>query len=189
MSREHPLIAQYMSRFESALRRYGLPDWQGIAADLRSHIAEAESYGKPLASVLEAIGPADPLARAYAVELLLEHPPQNARAKSIGRFIKIAGLVLAGSFISFVVVTVLASFGLSFLLSGVVLLAVGALEAAGVPLAHVSTGGLAPIAIIAMGPIMLALGWGACWLLWRYVRAAAQALRKVLPRGGAMPAA
>jgi uncharacterized membrane protein len=188
VSQDNPVVVQYMSRFEAALRRYRLPEWQGIAADLRSHIAEAESYGKPLASVLEAIGPADALARAYAVELLM-HTPKDTRAQSITRYLKIAGLVIAGSFLSLLVVTFLGSIGLSFVLSGIVLLLVGGLEAAGVHLAHVSMGGLPPIAVIAMAPVALAIGWGASWLLWIYVRAAARALGRMLPRGEVRPAA
>src|SRR5688572_29011515 len=69
MSDQNPVIERYMASFEAALQRHDLPEWKEIGADLRSHIAEAQGYGKPLDEVLAALGPADTLARAYAVEL------------------------------------------------------------------------------------------------------------------------
>ncbi len=68
---QNPLIERYMQNFEGALRRYDLSEEKEIATDLRSHIDEALAYGKPLDDVLQALGPADVLARAYAVELKL----------------------------------------------------------------------------------------------------------------------
>jgi uncharacterized membrane protein len=171
-----------MSRFEAALRHYGVPEWPEIASDLKSHIAEAESYGKPPGDVLAALGPPDTLARAYAVELLMA-PPQDARAIAVMRFLKIAGVVIAGSFVSLVVTIMLGGFGLSFLLAGVILIIGGGLEAAGVHLSFVSTGGLPALAVMGLGPVALALGWAMSWLLWLYVRLAARALRRTLPGG------
>lgn len=173
-------IAQYMSRFEEALRRYGVPAWAEIAGDLKSHIAEAEGYGKPIADVMTALGSPDALARAYAVELLMA-PPRDARATAAARFIRISGVVIAGSFISLVVAITLGGFGLSFLLAGVILIIGGGLQAAGVYLPFVQTGGLPPLAVIALGPVALAVGWGMCCLLRLYIRMAARALRRTLP--------
>ena len=180
MTQADPAIAQYMSRFEAALRRYGLPEWAEISSDLRSHIDEAESFGKPVADVIAALGPPDALARAYAVELLMA-PPKNARATAVVRVLKIAGVVIAGSFISLIVAITLGGFGLSFLLAGVILFIGGGLKAAGVYLPFVSTGELPPLAVMALGPVALAVGWGICWLLWLYIRIAARALRGTLP--------
>ena len=185
MTQAEPAITQFMGRFEAALRHYGLPEWPEIASDLKSHIAEAESHGKPLADVMAALGSPDTLARAYAVELLMAPPPQDARAIAVMRFLRIAGVVIAGSFISLVVAITLGGFGLSFLLAGAILIIDGGLEAAGVHLPFVSTGGLPPLAVMALGPVALALGWGMSWLLWIYIRLAARALRRTLPGGPA----
>ena len=182
MTQVEPTIAHFMSRFEAALRHYGLPEWPEIANELKSHIAEAESCGKPLTDVLAALGSPDTLARAYAVELLMA-PPHDARAIAVMRFLKIASVVIAGSFISLVVAITLGGFGVSFLLAGVILIIGGGLEAAGVHLQFLSTGGLPPLAVIALGPVALALGWGMSWLLWLYIRLAARAWRRTLPGG------
>ena len=180
MSQEDPMIAQYMTRFQCALRRYSVPESAEIAADVRSHIAEALNYGKPLGAVVATLGPADTLARAYAVELLM-HEPRDARLRFVGRVLKILGLVIAGSFLSLIMVVTLGGLGLCFLLAGMILIVGGGLEALGVHLAHVQTGGLPPFVTMALGPVAFAIGWGFCWLLWRYVRTAARTLRKALP--------
>ncbi|MES1157183.1 MAG: hypothetical protein ABUL73_05330 [Alphaproteobacteria bacterium] len=180
MSQEDPMVAQYVTRLQNALRRYSVPESAEIVADVRSHIAEALNYGQPLGAVMTTLGPADTLARAYAVELLM-HEPKDARIEALLRFLKIMGFVIAGSFLSMIVAVTLGGFGLSFLLAGMILIVAGGLEALGVHLAHVHTGGLPPLVTIALGPVALAVGWGFCWLLWLYVRMAARALRKALP--------
>lgn len=177
---EHPAIARYMSRFEGTLKNYDLKEWSEIAIDLRSHINEAIGYGKPVDAVLEGLGPADTLARAYAVELLMQ-PPGDPRAKAATRFLKVAGLLIAGSFVTLIVATTLGSIGVSFILSGIVLIVIGGFEAAGVHLPHVRMGPLHPWGVIAIGPLMLVFGWGACWTLWAYLRFLARAVRKALP--------
>ncbi|HVY83596.1 MAG TPA: hypothetical protein VG943_00560 [Caulobacterales bacterium] len=186
---EDPMVTHYMARFESALRRYGVPEAQEIALDVRSHIAEALGYGRPLDSVMSTLGQPDALARAYAVELLM-HPPKDARVDAVMRFLRILALVIAGSFVSLIVATVLGAFGLSFLLAAIILLMGGVLEAFGVQLAHVHTGGLPPWAVIALSPVAGVVAWFFFWLLWLYVRAAARAVRRALPSSGiAKPAA
>ena len=180
MSQEDAKIARYMAGFEAMLRKHRVPEAGEITTDVRGHIAEALSYGKPLDEIMTTLGPADALARAYAVELLM-HAPKDSRGATALRVLAIIGLVIAGSLLSLVLVVALGGFGLSFLLAGMILIVCGGLEALGIHLAHVQTGGLAPWAVIALGPVALAIGWGFCWLLWLYVRAAAGAIRKALP--------
>lgn len=180
MSTENPLIERYMARFEAALRQHKLPEWADIASDLRSHIAEARSYGKTVGAVLEALGPAEALARAYAIELLM-HPPRDARGKAIARLFKIVSILIGGGFVSLIVATTLGSIGVSFVASGFIFFVVGGLEATGVHLPHVQMAGLPPLGVMAIGPVMFAIGCAACWGLWLYARFIARALRRALP--------
>ena len=73
----HPVIERYLRRFETAFDEFEVADRTEIVEELRNHIAEARAAGKPLDGVLEALGSADVLARAYAVELAL-HPRDPA---------------------------------------------------------------------------------------------------------------
>ena len=180
MTEENPLIARYMSRFEEALQIHKLREWRDIAADLRSHIAEAQGYGKPLDEVLAALGPADALARAYAVELTMN--PPNTRANLIMRWLKVAGMLAAGSFVSFIVVSFLGPIALAFTGSGIVIIVITAIEAAGVHLPNVQLAGLHPLLVMLLGPPMIAIGLGAGWLLWLHARFVVRVVRRSLPQ-------
>ena len=180
MSDQNLAIDHYLRRFEAALRHHRVPQPQEIASDVRSHIDEALGYGKPLDSVFAALGSADALARAYAVELLIP-APGGSRARAIGRMAQIAGLLAAGSFLSLIVIVTLGGFALSFLLAGVILVIGGGLEAVGVHLAHVEIHPLHPLLAVALGPVVFAAGWGMLWVLGAYMRLAIRALRRALP--------
>jgi hypothetical protein len=171
---------RYLSAFESALRRYGVPDWRDISDELRTQIAEGEASGRtfPLQSV--GLGAPDALARAYAVELLM-HPPRDVRMATAARFLKLAGLVAGGGFLSLVAIVTLGGLALSMAMAGTILIGGGALEAAGIHPSWLSTGNLAPWAVIALGPVALAIAWAMFWCLRAYLRAAGSALRRALP--------
>lgn len=179
MSDANPAIERYMTRFEAALQRFDLPEWREIGADLRSHIAEALDFGKPLDEVLQALGPADVLARAYAVELQLN--PRENRGR-IAQIVGVLGILAASGIATFIVVTALGSIAVAFVGSGMTLIAIGGLEAAGVHLPNVQLAGLHPLAVVAMGPVFLAIGFGAGWALWAYARALTRMLRNTLPK-------
>ena len=180
MTPSHPVVERYIERFAASLATFDCAEAPEIVRDLRGHIGEAVELGKPLDDVLAAIGPADTLARAYAVELELN--PRGARARQgFGRALKVTGIVAAASIVSLIVVSALGSIGLSFVFAGVVAIVVGALEAAGVHLPFVQTGGLSPWVFVATGPVMLALGAAALAGLSAYVRALTRTLRATLP--------
>ncbi len=181
MSTEQSKIDAYMSRFEAALRRYALKEQSDIANDLRSHIREAIEYGKPVDEVLHALDAPEALARAYAVELLVDAPP-NQRPSGALRALKLVGLLAAGGIVTYVVVVGLGAISLSFLASGVILVVIGGLEAVGVHLPHVETNNLPPLLFVALGPVFFALGWGAGGLLMRYIRFLTRTIRAALPR-------
>jgi uncharacterized membrane protein len=181
MSEANPVIERYMTHFEDSLQNYGLREWKDIGADLRSHIAEALEYGKPLDEVLQSLGPADVLARAYAVELKMNQPA-DTRGKAIGRFLSVIGILAASGVVSFIVVASLGSITMGFVGSGLAMIVIGAIEAIGVHLPGVQLSGIHPLVVVALGPIMMLVGFLAAWGLWLYVRAPINVLRRALPR-------
>lgn len=181
MNEANPAIERYMTRFENSMQNYRLREWKEIAGDLRSHIAEALEYGKALDEVLQALGPADVLARAYAIELKMNQP-SDTRGKAIGRFLSVIGVLAASGVVSFLVVTALGSIALGFLGSGLAMIAIGVLEAVGVHLPSVQLAGIHPLIVAALGPIIMLVGILAAWGLWAYVRATIRMLQRAVPR-------
>jgi uncharacterized membrane protein len=183
MTEHNPLIERYMSRFEDALQQYKLPEWREIAADLRSHIAEALAYGKPIDDVLNALGGADVMARAYAVELAIN--PPRTKPNWIIVALKVGAIVAATGMMSFLVVVGLGSVAMGFTASGLALIVICLIEAMGTHLPGVQMAGMHPLVVMLFGPPMLLLGIGAGWALWLYMRFIVRALRKAIPRAAA----
>lgn len=187
MTEQNPRVHAYMSQFEAALRKHRLAEWSDISRDLHSHIAEAAEYGKPVDAILDSFGPPEALARAYAVELLMD-TPAGSRGMGLGRFVRLLGLLAAGGIATFVVVVALGSIGISFALSGVMLIVIGAIETMGVHLPHVETNGLPPLLFVALGPVFLAVSWASFWALSKYAGFVAGVWRKTAPVGGRVAA-
>lgn len=181
MSEQNPVIERYMGNFQAGLQAYGLREWKEIAADLRNHIAEALEYGKPLDEVLKALGPADVLARAYAVELKMNERA-DTRSKIIGRVLGVIGIIAASSVVSFIVVSALGSIAMVLVPSGLLVLVIGFVELLGVHFPGVQLAGLHPLIVVALGPLFMFVGVVAGWLLWLYLRALINMLRRSLPR-------
>ena len=179
MSESNPATQDYMTQFETALRGNGVREWREIASDLRGHIQEAMDHGKPEGNLLRALGGPRYLARAYAVELLFDAPRE--RAGKVWRILHMIGVLAAGSLATMVLVILLGSIGLRFAFGGVLLLIVGAIEAAGIHLPHVRMGGLSPLAVMAMGSVMFAVGYAAWAGLWSYGRYLSGSLCKMRP--------
>ena len=177
---QNPLIERYMQSFDSALRRYDLSEEKEIAADLRSHIDEALAYGKPLDDVLQALGPADVLARAYAVELKLN--PRESGGKAIGRLLSVIAILPATGVLSFLVVSGLGLMAVGFFGSGFAMVVIGVVEGLGVHLPGVQLAGVHPLLVVALGLAIMLVGLVTGWALWLYVRAMIGMLRRLVPR-------
>lgn len=173
-------IAAYLAAFEREARRLKLEVWRDISMDVHGHINEALQYGKPLTDVLKAMGRPEALARAYALELLMQQP-KTARGSWVGQAFRLAGLVAVGGIVTLIVVMALGSVGIALVFSGVSFLAAGLLEAVGMHFSFVRLGGFSPWAYVAASPLLFALGWGALWLLASYVHAAAGQLVRSIP--------
>jgi len=174
----HPVADRYMRAFSAALERNRTPDAADITREIESHFAEAQAAGRPVDDILHALGPADDLARAYAVDAVIN---KRGGLSSVGGFLAIFSILFASGIVTMIVATALGSIGLAFTLSGVVLFVIGVLEALSIHLPNVQMAGLPPIAVIAMAPVFFALGWAALWALARYFKAMIGALRRTLP--------
>lgn len=182
MIHQHPVVARYMATFGAAMMGIDAAERAAIEQEIRSHIAEATAAGKPLEDVLEALGPAEALARAYAVELLMN--PRNTRIRSVVAFLKLAATVVVASFATLIVATILGSVGITFTASGLAFIMVGMLETSGIHLPGVELNGVPPGWVVASGPLMIVIGLAAFVLLRSYIRLVGRAMRKRLPRAG-----
>lgn len=87
MTEGHPVVERYLTRFEASITEFDCPEQEEITHEIRSHIAEARAAGRALDAVLQTLGPADVLARAYAVELAL-NPQGKRRGRTPGRVLE-----------------------------------------------------------------------------------------------------
>lgn len=180
MIQDHPVVARYMATFGASMTGIDAEERAAIEQEIRSHLAEATAAGRPLDDVLGSLGPADTLARAYAVELLMN--PRSRRVESVAAFLKLAAMVVVGSFATLIVVTILGSVGVGFTASGVVVFAIGVLETSGIHLPGVQLSGIPPEWVIVLGAPLCVIGVGALVLLRSYIRFVGRAMRKTLPR-------
>src|SRR5262245_65676752 len=77
MTQDHPVVKRDLTQFDQAMQEFDFPAREEVATEIRNHIAEARAAGKDLDAVLQSLGSADVLARAYAVELLLNRRPSR----------------------------------------------------------------------------------------------------------------
>ncbi len=178
MIQENPIISQYMASLEAGLAGLNETDRAEVVRDIRSHIAEAVAAGQPLERVLGSLGSAESLARAYTVELLIKKP--SAFKAPGNRALRIAGLVLVGGIPTIVAFAVLGVVGVTFSLTGVVLLLAGK-AALTESLPWWVTMDADPRLAIMLGPLMSAVGLALLGGLWLYVRMATNVVRRVLP--------
>jgi uncharacterized membrane protein len=185
MTLEHPLVARYIERLGEALEGLSPSDRSEVVREIADHITDAAAAGRPLDEVLTALGPADALARAYQVELLLN---PKAKASRSDRWMKIAGLVAIGSLPTFIIVVVLGSVGVSLTFAGLAVFLVGVLDSAGALPSWVQSD-VQPWIAIALAPWIFAIGVTALWGLVVYVRAMARLVRRLVPRASGAPLA
>jgi len=184
MNDEHPLIARYMKQFESALRTHDLREWREIASDLRSHMGEALAAGKPVDALLESLGPADQLARAYAVELVM-----NARRQQglFVRITKVSAILAASGCLTFFAICALGLLAILLPL-GLAGLILTVIRTAGLELPDITIGAH-PVLATTIFVATSAIGAAAVGAFWLYIRFMMGTLRKSLPRAWAVLAA
>ena len=181
---QHPLAERYLTQFDRELAGMAPADRAEVVQEIRNHIAEAVGAGKPIDAVLTALGPADALARGYAVELLLHPKKTKQRSGKLQRSFALIGLVALMSIPTLVIVVTLGSIGVSFVISGFVMFVVGIAASLG-ELPYWVRMDVPPIVAIAGGPFMAAIGVLALVGLVAYVKFIVRATRRVLPRQAA----
>lgn len=183
MAQEHPLVERYLSRLQDGLKVMEPSDREEVVRDIRSHIAEATAAGATLESVLTTLGPAETLARAYAVELVLNPAPGRPTMSGFQRFFALAGILALTSIPTLVIVVTLGAVGVSFIASGFAVSIAGIVDAAGISLPFVngSVSDVHPAIAIAVGPVLFVLGVASLWALSRYLRWLARTVSKALP--------
>jgi hypothetical protein len=175
----HPVVERYLARLDEHLASLTAVERQEVLHDIRSHLAEATAVGKPLDAAIEALGPADVLARAYAMELLLN--PRGAGRRS-DRVLKIAGLVAAATLPTALIVVVLGGVGVSFIAGGLVIVIAGIVDVFGELPSFVQTAGLPPLLTVLLGIVFTVVGVGSLLGLRKLVRFVAIAWRAMVPK-------
>ena len=178
MTLDHPLVARYLAELRERASELMPTDREEVIQEIRQHIADATAAGTPLDEVLLRLGPADALARAYAVELVM-HPPRPRAEPRGSRFLRLAALIMLGGIPTFVVVVTLFAVGLSCTVSGVAVFVAGLVAPLGLPpWIHMDVD---PRIAVAVGPVVALFGILALIALVLYVRFAARVVRRVLP--------
>lgn len=176
MTEDNPVLARYMVSFERSLEILDADERRAITQEIRSHVAEATAAGRSLDDVLRALGPSAALARAYAVELLMN--PRGRRLAGLAAFLKLASVVVVGSFATLIVVSILGAIGISFTASGAAVLGIGILESNGIHMQGVQLSGVPPGWVVVLALPFFAVGVVALVLLRRYIRFVGRAMRR-----------
>ena len=182
MTQEHPLVERYLSRLQDGLKLMPPGDREEVVRDIRSHIAEATAAGTPLESVLTTLGPAEGLARAYAVELLLNPAPGRPPMSAFERFFALAGILTLTSIPTLVIVVTLGAVGISFVASGFAVFVAGIVDAAGISLPFVNgpATDVHPAIAITIGPILFVAGVASLWGLSKYLKWVGRTISRAL---------
>ena len=180
MNETHPVVDRYLTRLNENLSTLSASDRQEILHDIRSHLAEATARGRSLESTLETLGPADALARAYSVELMLN--PRRPMSSRAAYRLKVAGLIAAGSLPTLVVVILLGGVGGTLMLAGIMAAVVGVVDAVGELPPWVQTSGMSPATVLSIGGAMMLVGLMGILMLRRFMRFVAATWRATLPK-------
>jgi len=181
MTGENPLVERYLAKLDAGLRDLPAAERAEVVSEIRNHIAEATAAGKPIDAVLSALGPAEDLARGYAIELLLNRPAASRDTSRTRRFLALVGLVVIGSIPTLVVVTVLGGVGIAFGAAGIIVFLAGVIATFGW-LPDYVTMDVAPWVAVLIGPMLAIAGGASLALLVWYVRFTARLVRRVIPK-------
>ncbi|MGH9410293.1 MAG: DUF1700 domain-containing protein [Vicinamibacterales bacterium] len=176
MTPDHPLAVRYVEKLNQALGDLAPTERAEIESEIRNHIADATAAGTSIEDVLRALGPAEQLARAYRVELLLN--PKTSTSPS-DRWLRIVGLLAVGSLPTFIIVVTLIAIGVSLSVSGPIVFVAGVAKAFGyLPWVMLEC---PPWVAVVLGPVTTALGVAAVWGLVAYLKLLARIVRRMLP--------
>jgi len=156
----NPLTVRYLEQLAAALERTLMPqdERDAISREMESHLAEAVSSGARLTDVLERLGSAEDLARAYAVELALN--PRPVHQASPWRQVLAVATRTSATLAAGLLVVVMGAVGVAFAVGGVAALLVG-LIAPFLPVDWMDPtlrAGLPQLVVVLAGLALLAVG-------------------------------
>jgi uncharacterized membrane protein len=176
----NPLVDRYLQRFRENLK--GALQWERdeCAREIESHIAEAVASGESALDVLERLGPAERLARAYSLEMAL-------KSRSGNPFLKwgaVLGVVLTASIPSMVVLPLLLVLGVGFVAGGIAAIGVAVFPFAELyEMPGELPGGLERLLVTLIGSGLVVSGLLALWILYLYVLLIVRAVRGTMRLG------
>lgn len=172
------IVERYLTALDAALTSLAPAEREEVVAEIRQHIADATAAGKPIDTVLAALGPVDALARAYQLELLVR-PRESAPAHSRSdRWLKIIGVLALGSLPTFIIVVVLGAFAVAFTFAGLATVLAGAADQAGALPSWINSE-LEPWFAIVAGTLLTVAGILSGWGLTVYMRFVVRVVRRV----------
>ena len=174
MSEMDPLAKRYLESFRRGLS--GLPpeEQRELLSEIEDHIAEAGARGEPASEVLERLGPADRLARAYRAELMIQDGGRSWPVRVFG----VSLLLIGASIPSLILIPLLGGLGLGFTFGGIALFAWSICPFDAHRL-YSLPGVLDRLARAGTGAAFLAGGMLALAALYGYVRLLASAMRRM----------
>lgn len=182
MSEQNPVVKRYLEQFGASLSHVSPAERMEVVREIENHIAEATGAGQSVADVLERLGPAERLAKAYSADVLIKGGATREN-NGVSRWFTIASLLVTSSFASIIIVPLLGGLGIGFTLGGL-----GA--ALGGVIAFIYPGlvvspidlpyGLPQVAAILVGLILFGLGLVALYLLRFYFKVLVKVIRGVL---------
>ena len=114
-----PVAQRYLERFRKGLSGLPSDEQRELLSEIEDHLTEAANRGEATSDVLERLGPADRLARAYRAELLFQGGGRRWAARLIGLSLLLFGVSIP----SLIIIPLLAGLGIGFTFGGVALFA------------------------------------------------------------------
>ena len=172
---DDPVTRQYIENFRNGLA--DLPDDERgeLVSEIENHIAEAGLRGESTSEVLDRLGPADRLARAYRAELLING---GSTRSWFSRVFGVSLLLVGASIPSLIIIPLLGGLGIGFTFGGLAMFAWSICPWEAHTLYSLPQG-LDRLARAGTGAAFLAGGGLALAALYGYVRLLASAMRRM----------
>ena len=174
---KNPAAERYLAALEHSLSPMKASERMEVIHEIRAHLHDGMVAGKPLDELLNRLGAAELLAKAYLVESYLN--PKRFGSGWISRTLGLFGLLVFGSLPTLVITSLLGSLGIAFLIAGPILFSSGIFGVFGVSLAPAVKTNLAPWLQMILGPIMTVAGASLLWSLLLYLRWLINLFRRV----------
>lgn len=173
MTLEHPVVHRYLEALRRGLDGLPAEERDEIVAEIREHVAQGLASGRDVDDVIASLGPADRLARAYALEAAL-NPRQGPK-----RWLLALAVLAAAGVPSLFLVPMLLALGLSLVFAGVVVWLAGIIKPFAPPDLVVE---MDPLIAVTIGPAIALAGVGALVVLWMYARFLIRVVRRTARR-------